>query len=146
QDFTYTVSTKGRFTTPEEFEQVILRTDATGASLFLKDVARIELGAQDYSLVTSLNGKKNAAFGIYLQPGANALDTAEAVRQTMERLSKRFPDGIAYKIPYDTTKFVEVSIEEVIHTFIEALILVMLVVYIFLQNWRATLIPVLAIP
>ena len=146
QDFTYTVSTKGRFTTPEEFEQVILRTDATGASLLLGDVARIELGAQDYSLATSLNGKKNAAFGIYLQPGANALDTAEAVRQTMERLSKRFPEGIAYKIPYDTTKFVEVSIEEVIHTFVEALILVMLVVYLFLQNWRATLIPVLAIP
>ncbi|HSC83467.1 MAG TPA: efflux RND transporter permease subunit [Pseudomonas sp.] len=146
QDFTYTVSTKGRFTTPAEFEQVILRTDETGASLLLKDVARIELGAQDYSLVTSLNGKKNAAFGIYLQPGANALDTADAVKQTMERLSKRFPEGIAYKIPYDTTKFVKVSIEEVIHTFIEALILVMLVVYIFLQNWRATLIPVLAIP
>ncbi|WJN58552.1 efflux RND transporter permease subunit [Pseudomonas sp. SO81] len=146
QDFTYTVSTKGRFTTPEEFEQVILRTDATGASLMLSDVARVELGAQDYSLVTSLNGKKNAAFGIYLQPGANALDTAEAVRNTMERLAKRFPEGIAYKIPYDTTKFVEVSIEEVIHTFIEALVLVMLVVFIFLQNWRATLIPVLAIP
>ena len=146
QDFTYTVTTQGRFTDPKEFESVILRSDATGASLLLKDVARIELGAQDYALVTSLNGQQNAAFGVYLQPGANALDTAEAVQSTLERLSKRFPEGITYKIPYDTTKFVKVSIEEVIHTFAEALVLVVLVVFIFLQNWRATLIPVLAIP
>ena len=146
QDFTYTVTTQGRFTDPKEFEEVILRSDSTGASLRLKDVARVELGAQDYSLVTTLNGQQNAAFGIYLQPGANALNTAELVRETMERLSKRFPEGIAYKIPYDTTRFVEVSIEEVIHTFFEALVLVVLVVFVFLQNWRATLIPVLAIP
>ncbi|UCP01006.1 multidrug efflux RND transporter permease subunit [Metapseudomonas lalkuanensis] len=146
QDFTYTVTTQGRFTDPKEFESVILRSDATGASLLLKDVARVELGAQDYSLMTSLNGQQNAAFGIYLQPGANALDTADAVKSTMERLAKRFPEGIAYKIPYDTTKFVQVSIEEVIKTFFEALLLVVLVVFIFLQNWRATLIPVLAIP
>jgi multidrug efflux pump len=146
QDFTYTVTTQGRFTDPAEFENVILRSDATGASLLLKDVARIELGAQDYSLMTSLNGQQNAAFGVYLQPGANALDTAEAVQASLERLSQNFPDGITYKIPYDTTKFVRVSIEEVIHTFVEALVLVVLVVFIFLQNWRATLIPVLAIP
>ena len=146
QDFTYTVTTQGRFTDPAEFESVILRSDATGASLLLKDVARIELGAQDYSLMTSLNGQQNAAFGVYLQPGANALDTAEAVQASLERLSQNFPDGITYKIPYDTTKFVRVSIEEVIHTFVEALVLVVLVVFIFLQNWRATLIPVLAIP
>jgi multidrug efflux pump len=146
QDFTYTVTTQGRFKDPKEFESVILRSDATGAALLLKDVARIELGAQDYSLVTSLNGQQNAAFGVYLQPGANALDTADAVQETMKRLSERFPEGITYKIPYDTTKFVEVSIEEVIHTFFEALVLVVLVVFIFLQNWRATLIPVLAIP
>ncbi|OHC65745.1 MAG: RND transporter [Pseudomonadales bacterium RIFCSPLOWO2_02_FULL_63_210] len=146
QDFTYTVTTQGRFTDPAEFENVILRTDATGASLLLKDVARIELGAQDYSLMTSLNGQQNAAFGIYLQPGANALDTADAVSSTLARLSQRFPEGMTYKIPYDTTKFVRVSIEEVIHTFFEALVLVVLVVFIFLQNWRATLIPLLAIP
>ncbi|MFI8744994.1 efflux RND transporter permease subunit [Pseudomonas sp. NPDC077186] len=146
QDFTYTVTTQGRFTDPREFESVILRSDATGASLLLKDVARVELGAQDYSLVTTLNGQQNAAFGIYLQPGANALDTAEAVERTMQRLAQRFPEGIAYKIPYDTTQFVRVSIEEVIHTFFEALVLVVLVVFVFLQNWRATLIPVLAIP
>jgi multidrug efflux pump len=146
QDFTYTVTTQGRFTDPKEFENVILRTDETGASLLLKDVARIELGAQDYSLMTSLNGQQNAAFGVYLQPGANALDTADAVSNTLARLSKNFPSGIAYKVPYDTTKFVRVSIEEVIHTFFEALVLVVLVVFIFLQNWRATLIPLIAIP
>ncbi|WP_454254609.1 efflux RND transporter permease subunit [Pseudomonas sp. Marseille-Q8238] len=146
QDFTYTVTTQGRFKDPKEFESVILRSDETGASLLLKDVARIELGAQDYSLITSLNGQQNAAFGIYLQPGANALDTAESVQTAMKRLSERFPQGITYKIPYDTTKFVQISIEEVIKTFFEALLLVVLVVFIFLQNWRATLIPVLAIP
>ncbi|WP_447589559.1 efflux RND transporter permease subunit [Aquipseudomonas campi] len=146
QDFTYTVTTQGRFKDPKEFESVILRSDETGASLLLKDVARIELGAQDYSLITSLNGQQNAAFGIYLQPGANALDTAESVQAAMKRLSERFPQGITYKIPYDTTKFVQISIEEVIKTFFEALLLVVLVVFIFLQNWRATLIPVLAIP
>lgn len=146
QDFTYTVTTQGRFKDPKEFESVILRSDATGASLLLGDVARIELGAQDYSLVTSLNGQQNAAFGVYLQPGANALDTAEAVRTTMDRLAERFPEGISYKIPYDTTKFVQISIEEVVKTFFEALLLVVLVVFVFLQNWRATLIPVLAIP
>ena len=146
QDFTYTVTTQGRFKDPKEFESVILRSDATGASLRLGDVARIELGAQDYSLVTSLNGQQNAAFGVYLQPGANALDTAEAVQATMKRLSERFPEGITYKIPYDTTKFVQISIDEVVKTFFEALLLVVLVVFVFLQNWRATLIPVLAIP
>ncbi|GAD63317.1 MULTISPECIES: efflux RND transporter permease subunit [Pseudomonadaceae] len=146
QDFTYTVTTQGRFKDPKEFESVILRSDATGASLRLGDVARIELGAQDYSLVTSLNGQQNAAFGVYLQPGANALDTAESVRAAMERLAQRFPEGITYKIPYDTTKFVQISIDEVVKTFFEALLLVVLVVFVFLQNWRATLIPVLAIP
>ena len=146
QDFTYTVTTQGRFKDPKEFESVILRSDATGASLLLGDVARIELGAQDYSLVTSLNGQQNAAFGVYLQPGANALDTAEAVRATMDRLAERFPEGISYKIPYDTTRFVQISIDEVVKTFFEALLLVVLVVFVFLQNWRATLIPVLAIP
>ncbi|MDP3845303.1 MAG: multidrug efflux RND transporter permease subunit [Pseudomonas sp.] len=146
QDFTYTVTTEGRFSEPEQFENIILRTDATGASLLLKDVARIELGAQDYGMVTAMNGQQNAAFGVYLAPGANALDTAKAVKDTMERLSKRFPPGITYSVPYDTTVFVNVSIEEVLHTFVEALLLVVLVVFVFLQNWRATLIPLLAIP
>ena len=146
QDFTYIVSTQGQMTSPEQFENVILRTNPNGSSLLLKDVARIELGAQDYAMITTLNGKRNASFGIYLQPGANALKTAAGVRETMQRLAQRFPEGMQYKIPYDTTRFVEVSIEEVLKTFAEALLLVVLVVFIFLQNWRATLIPVLAIP
>jgi len=146
QDFTYIVSTQGQMTSPAQFEDVILRTNPNGSSLLLKDVARVELGAQDYAMITTLNGKRNASFGIYLQPGANALKTAAGVREAMQRLEQRFPQGMAYKIPYDTTRFVEVSIEEVLKTFAEALLLVVLVVFIFLQNWRASLIPVLAIP
>ena len=146
QDFTYTVTTQGRLSTPEQFGEVILRTNADGASLLLRDVARIELGALDYAMVTTLNGKQNASFGIYLQPGANALETAKAVRTTMQRLAERMPAGMSYKIPHDTTRFVEVSIEEVLKTFAEALLLVVLVVFVFLQNWRASLIPLLAIP
>lgn len=146
QDFTYSVTTKGRFADVEEFENILLRTDEDGASLRLKDVARIELGAKDYAFQATLNGQPAAAFGIFLQPGANALDTAERVRNAMADMSKRFPEGVDYRIPYDTTKFVQASIDEVVKTFFEAMLLVVLVVFVFLQNWRATVIPVLAIP
>jgi multidrug efflux pump len=146
QDFTYSVTTQGRFANVEEFENIILRTTSDGASLRLKDVARVELGAKDYAFQATLNGKPAAAFGIFLQPGANALETAQRVRDAMDRMSQRFPEGVAYRIPYDTTKFVQASIHEVVKTFFEAMALVVLVVFIFLQNWRATLIPVLAIP
>ncbi len=112
----------------------------------LKDVARIELGAQDYSVNSFFNGEPAVAFAIYLQPGANALETAGLIRQKMEEVSKSFPEGISYEIPYDTTVFVDVSINEVIHTFFEAVLLVIAVVYLFLQNMRATLIPILAVP
>ncbi len=146
QAFTYTVTTKGRFMDAKEFENIILRSDADGATLRLKDVARVELGAQDYGFSAATNGKPSIAFGIYLQPGANALSVTQAVGEKMEELSKRFPQGMNYVIPFDTTKFVQVSIKEVIKTFIEALVLVVIVVFLFLQNLRATLIPVLAIP
>lgn len=147
QAFTYTVTTKGRMATAAEFENIILRSDADGAAtLRLKDIARVELGAQDYSLVAKHNGQPATAIGIYLQPGANALSTVEGVNAKMKELAKRFPEGVAYKAAYDTTRFVTVSIHEVIKTFIEAIILVILVVFLFLQNWRATLIPVLAVP
>ena len=146
QEFTYSVTTLGRFADVAEFENILLRTDANGASLRLKDVARVELGAKDYAFQATLNGKPAAAFGIFLQPGANALETAENVRKAMEEMSARFPEGVDYRIPYDTTKFVEASINEVVKTFFEAMLLVVLVVFLFLQNWRATLIPVLAIP
>lgn len=144
--YTYSVNTKGRLVDEEEFGNIILKTNQDNAVLRLKDVARIELGSQDYSVSSKFNGEDAVAFAIYLQSGANALEVSKQVRETMERLSKNFPDGITYSIPYDTTIFVEVSINEVIHTFFEAVVLVILVVYLFLQNFRATLIPILAVP
>ncbi|KAF0092900.1 MAG: putative RND-type multidrug efflux pump membrane protein [Puniceicoccaceae bacterium 5H] len=146
QGMTYTVTTKGRLVDAEEFSRIILRGDAEGSVLRLGDVARVELGAQDYSFAANLNGRPASTFGIYLQPGANALDTAEAVKATMERLKENFPEGMDYAIPFDTTRFVEVAVDEVIHTFVEAIILVILVVFLFLQNWRATIIPLIAVP
>ena len=144
--YTYSVNTKGRLVNEEEFGNIILKSDSSGATLRLKDVARIELGAQDYSVSSQQNNKSAVAFAIYLQSGANALETSNAVKAKMAELAKKFPDGITYSIPYDTTLFVNISIEEVIHTFFEAVVLVILVVYLFLQNWRATLIPILAVP
>ncbi|MGC2855171.1 efflux RND transporter permease subunit [Novispirillum sp. DQ9] len=146
QAFTYTVRTPGRLADPQEFADIILRADDAGAALRLGDVARIELGAQDYAFSASYNGGPAIAIGIYLQPGANALDTAAAVKATLDRVAERFPEGLEYAVPFDTTKFVQVSIDEVVKTFIEALVLVVLVVFIFLQNVRATLIPLLAVP
>jgi multidrug efflux pump len=146
QPFTYTVSARGRMTTPEEFENITLRAGTDGAQLRLGDVARIELGAQNYDFSATLGSEPTVPIGIYLQPGANALNTAEAVRAAVDELAKRFPEGLIHSIPFDTTTFVRVSIEEVIKTFAEAMALVIAVVFLFLQNWRATLIPVLAIP
>jgi multidrug efflux pump len=144
--FTYSVTTQGRFTQREQFEEIILRSNPDGSTLRLRDVARIELGAQRYAFNATFNGKPTAPIAIYLQPGANALETTEAVRKQMEALATRFPEGLSYSVPYDTTRFVEVSVDEVIKTLIEALILVVVVVYLFLQNLRATLIPLLAVP
>lgn len=146
QAFTYTVTTQGRFVDPKEFENIILRSDSNGATLYLKDVARIELGALDYSFSATYQGKPAIAMGLFLQPGANALSTTSAIRAKMEEISKRFPESIKYGLPFDTTKFVKVSIEEVVKTFGEAILLVVLVVFIFLQNLRATFIPILAVP
>ena len=146
QPYTYSVNTKGRLVDEKEFGEIILKSDEEGGMLRLKDVARIELGAQDYSVSATFNGEKAVAFAVYLQPGANALETAGLVKAKMQELSKNFPEGITYQIPYDTTVFVNVSIEEVIHTFFEAVLLVIIVVYLFLQNIRATIIPILAVP
>ncbi|SHJ68248.1 efflux RND transporter permease subunit [Halodesulfovibrio aestuarii] len=145
-ELSYTVTTQGRMTDPKEFGEIILRANSDGTILRLKDVARLELGAQTYSLRAKNNGKPAVALGIYLSPGANALQTAEAVSDKMAELSQRFPDGINYSIPYDTTTFVRISVEEVVHTLAEAFILVFAIIYLFLQNWRATLIPCLAVP
>ena len=144
--YTYSVNTKGRLVNEKEFGNIILKSDSSGATLRLKDVARIELGAQDYSVSSQRNNTPAVAFAIYLQSGANAIETSNAVKAKMAELAKKFPDGISYAIPYDTTLFVSISIEEVIHTFFEAVVLVILVVYFFLQKWRATLIPILAVP
>jgi hydrophobe/amphiphile efflux-1 (HAE1) family protein len=146
QVFTFTVTTQGRFSNTAQFENIILRANPDGSTLRLKDVARIELGAQDYAFSATYNGKPTVPIGIYLQPGANALETTNAVNQRMQEISQRFPDGLTYAVPFDTTTFVEVSIKEVVKTFVEALLLVIAVIYLFLQNVRATLIPVLAIP
>ncbi|KIA80260.1 efflux RND transporter permease subunit [Chromobacterium amazonense] len=145
-DFTYTVTTKGRLSEPEEFENIIVRANPDGSSVKLKDVARVELGALSYDFHGKHNGKATIPIGIFLAPGANQLATAQAVETEMKRLSANFPDGMSYGIPYDTTKFVEVSIKEVYNTLAEAMVLVFLVVFLFLQNWRATLIPCLAVP
>ncbi|ROO30230.1 efflux RND transporter permease subunit [Salinisphaera orenii] len=145
-EFTYTASTEGRFSTPEQFEQIILRSQENGQILRLEDVARVELGAQSYGTSGSFSGNPAVPFAVYLSPGANSLATVERIRTRMEELGANLPDGLEYEIPFDTTKFVDASIKDVEHTFIEAIILVVLVVFLFLQNWRATLIPLLAIP
>lgn len=145
-DFTYTITTLGRLTEPEQFEKIIIRSNPDGSQLLLKDVARVELNALDFDFNSTINGMASVAVGVYLQPGANALSVTEAVQKSMKELKGRFPAGLEYKIPYDTTRFIQVSIEEVIHTLVEAMILVFLVVFLFLQNWRATLIPCLAVP
>ena len=144
--FTYTVTAKGRFSDPEEFEKIILRSNPDGSNLRLKDVAKIELGAGAYNFNATLNNKPMVPVAIFLQPDANALETAEAVEAKMQEIKQRFPEGMQYQVPYDTTKFVRISIQEVIKTFIEAMILVVLVIYLFLQHFRATIIPVLAVP
>lgn len=147
QQLVYTVTARGRMLAPEEFGNIILRSSGPGGVLKLKDVARIELGAQSYDQANSVNGQPAIAIAVFLQSGANALDVAEAVRVRMAELKKdRFPEDVDYLIPYDTTRFVSASIREVTHTLAEAAVIVLLVVFVFLQNWRATLIPMLAVP
>jgi multidrug efflux pump len=146
QELVYTVTTRGRFADPKEFEQIILRANADGSALRLKDVARVELAAKDYDFIGRINGRPATLVGVFLQPGANALAVAGEVKRTVGDAAKRFPAGLTYSVPYDTTRFVEVSIREVLITLGEAMLLVFLVVYLFLQSWRATLIPFAAVP
>jgi len=146
QHFTATVSAEGRFSTPEEFENIILRANADGSRVLLKDIARVAFGANNYGFDTQYNGKPTGAFAIQLLPGANALNVAEAVRAKMDELQPSFPAGVSWFSPYDSTTFVKISIEEVVKTLFEAVLLVFLVMLIFLQNFRATLIPTLVIP
>jgi hydrophobe/amphiphile efflux-1 (HAE1) family protein len=146
QQLSFTVTAKGRLIEPEEFGNIIIRAQGPNGVLRLKDVARIELGAQTYNVASALNGQPGVALPIFLQTGANALETAEAIKAKVDELKAKFPEGMDYNIPYDTSDFVKATIEEVFHTFGEALILVVLVVFLFLQSWRATLIPMIAVP
>jgi multidrug efflux pump len=140
------VTTLGRLKTVEDFENVVVRGGEAGRVTFLRDVARVELSARDFGMNSLLDGKPAVALPIFQLPGSNALETAELIRKEMEVLKGRFPPGVDYAIAYDTTVFVEQSIEAVVHTLFEAILLVVLVVLLFLQNWRTTLIPLLAVP
>ena len=146
QQFTYTVRTQGRLVTPEEFGNIILRANPDGSILHLRDVARIELGDQAYTISARYNQAPSGVMAIYQLPGSNAVETARAVTQRMKELSANFPSSISYSIPLDTTKAVTSGIREITFTLLEALGLVVIVVFIFLQGWRATLIPLLAVP
>jgi HAE1 family hydrophobic/amphiphilic exporter-1 len=146
QEYTYTARAKGRLTTPEEFGEIVVRQKSDGGTIRLKDVARVELGAQAYNTRGRLNGKPAAVVSVYQLPGTNALSAATGVRKLMENLKQRFPKGLDYAVSLDTTKPVTAGIREIVKTLLEALGLVIVVVYLFLQSWRATLIPLLAVP
>lgn len=141
-----TITAQSLLKTPEDFERIVLRADTDGGLVLLRDVARIELGSENYELATYMDGKESTGMAIQLASGANALETSRLVKAKIEELSQTFPAGVSYAIPYDTTPFVELSIEAVVHTLIEAIVLVVFVMLLFLHNFRATLIPTLAVP
>ena len=146
QQFTYAVRAQGRLTSAQEFGEIIIRALPNGAILRLKDVARIELGAQTYNVSSRYNGKPSASLAVYQLPGSNALEAATSVKNLMAQLKRNFPEDLDYAVSLDTTLAVTEGIREIIKTLIEALVLVILVVYVFLQGWRATLIPLMAVP
>src|SRR5437016_5100827 len=143
QDFQYTLSTLGRLVEAEQFANIILKTGANGEVTYLKDVARTELGARSQDTLARLDGRPTALLGIFLLPGSNALDTADRVKATMRELATRFPQGLRYAINYDTTPFIRESVSEVFHTLRDAVILVAIVVLLFLQDWKALLLPLI---
>jgi len=146
QEVNAVLGSRGRLVTPEEFGDIVVRANPDGSSVRLKDIARIELGAQDYSRTARLNSQPIAGMAIRITPGANALATAQGVRAKMQELSRYFPQGVDWAVPYDTTRFIELSIREVIITLLEAAALVVLVMFVFLGNWRTTLIPAIVVP
>jgi hydrophobic/amphiphilic exporter-1 (mainly G- bacteria), HAE1 family len=145
-DFTYTVRTQGRLLNEDEFNNIIIRTNPDGSQLFLRDIARIELGSLIYTTEGRNQGKPAAVIALFQLPGSNALQVAEDVKKTMEELSLNFPPGIKHEVVLDTTLPIEEGITEIVHTLFEAVLLVILVVFLFLQNWRATLIPLITVP
>src|SRR5712691_10403644 len=146
QQFTYSVRAQGRLTSPEEFGQIVVRETPDGGIVRVKDVARAELGAQDYSIIGRLNGKPGAIIALYQLPGSNAVQAADGVKKLMAEVKKRFPEDIDYVVSLDTTRAVTEGMKEIVITLVIAILLVILVVYVFLQGWRATLIPLLAVP
>jgi HAE1 family hydrophobic/amphiphilic exporter-1 len=145
-EYTYAIRAQGRLETPEEFAQIVLRANPDGSLVRVKDVARIELGSQTYANVGRLNGKPGAILALYQLPGSNAIAAVDGVTRLMEEVKKNFPSDLEYNIALDTTESVREGIKEILHTLFEALVLVIIVVFIFLQGWRATLIPALAVP
>ena len=141
-----TVTAQSRLNTPEQFRKIILRSNGDGSTVLLQDVARVELGADSYGFRARFNGHPAAGFGIKLAPGANALDTVEGVKQRIQELSGSFPSWVKYDFPVDNSTYVKLSVEQVLHTLLEAVLLVFVVMFLFLQNWRATLIPTIAVP
>src|SRR5262249_296732 len=140
------VQTLGRLTSPDQFSNIVVATDQDGRTTYLRDIARVELGSQDYTSNAYLNNQVATAIGIFQRPGSNALATATSVLNTMKELSASFPPGMSYSIVYNTTEFIQQSINEVIRTIFEAVILVVIVIILFLQSWRAAIIPIVAIP
>ncbi len=146
QQLNASIIVQTRLQTPEEFGKILLKVQQDGSQVLLRDVARVELGAEDSTTVARYNGKPAAGIAIKLATGANALDTSRAVKEELNRLSAYFPASLKTVYPYDTTPFIEISIQEVFKTLVEAIILVFLVMYLFLQNFRATIIPTIAVP
>src|SRR5262249_27575399 len=146
QSLVYTVTARGRLVEPQEFGDIVVRSDAGGGVLRLKDIARIELGAQGYDAYNTIDGKPGVSMATFLQTGGNALQVGDAIKRRIEELRPTFPPGVDVITPFDPTRYVQASIEEVAKTFVEAGILVVLVVFVFLQTWRATLIPIIAVP
>ncbi|HYF73150.1 MAG TPA: efflux RND transporter permease subunit, partial [Nocardioides sp.] len=146
QQLNATINAQGRLQTPEEFREIVIRSTTEGSTLKLGDIARVELGAADYSMISRHNGRPSSGVAVSLATGANALETAAAVKELMDQLQPNFPTGLKAVVPFDTTPFVAVAISGVVHTLLEAIVLVFLVMYLFLQNFRATLIPTIAVP
>ncbi|WAI81174.1 MULTISPECIES: efflux RND transporter permease subunit [Achromobacter] len=146
QELTATLAVKGMLDSPEEFGNIVLRANADGSVVHLSDVARLEVGRQSYDFETRLNGKKSVGAAVQLAPGANAIDTVKAVKARLQELSASFPEDVEFSVPFDTSRFVSVAITKVVHTLLEAMVLVFLVMFLFLQNFRYTLIPTIVVP
>ena len=146
QSIAATVVVNGQLSSVEQFGNIVLRANTDGSTVRIKDVARVELGGQAYATAARLNGKPAVGIGVQLSPSGNALEAAKDVRAKMDELSRYFPEGMSWSIPYDSSRFVDISIKQVAETLVEAVVLVFLVMFLFLQNWRYTIIPTIVVP